>query len=78
MIIVIIIKYGNNLEVRKQKICIYNIMRNGKVMTIIKFIYRSVWQDKLQASTGERKHINTWEVRKQKRRWIEIHIEYNN
>jgi hypothetical protein len=39
----------------------YIIMRNMKVMMIIKSIYWSAWQqlkDKLQANTEERKHIN--------------------
>jgi ribosomal protein L35 len=38
-------------------------------MTIIKSIYCSAWQqlrDKLQASTGGRKHINTEKVNKNK------------
>jgi hypothetical protein len=58
---------------KKQSICIYKdtiyiIMRNVKAMLIIMSIYWSAWvqlRDKLQASTGERKHINTEEVNKQ-------------
>jgi hypothetical protein len=44
-------------------------MRNVKVMIIIKSIHGSVWQqliDKLQASIGERKHINAEEVNNKK------------
>jgi hypothetical protein len=55
-------------------------MRNVKVMIIITSIYWSAWQqlrDKLQASTEERKHINTEEVNKQKQKWREIHKERN-
>jgi hypothetical protein len=40
-------------------------------MIIIKPIYWSAWQrlrDKLQASTGERKHINTEGMNKQKKK----------
>jgi hypothetical protein len=43
--------------------------------------YWNAWQqlkDKLQASTGGRKHINTEEVKKQKQRWSEIYKERNN
>jgi hypothetical protein len=52
------------------------IMRNVKLMIIIKFIYWSAWQqltDKLQTNTGGRKLVNTEEVNKQKERWRKIH-----
>jgi hypothetical protein len=35
-------------------------------------------REKLQASTGERKHINAEKVKKQKQRRKEIHKERNN
>jgi hypothetical protein len=79
-------KSGNSLEVRKQTVCTYKdticiIMRNVKVMLVFTSIYwivRQQLRDKLQAITGERKHINTEEVNKQKQRWREIHKEYIN
>jgi hypothetical protein len=58
---------------------IYVVIHNMKVRILIEY-YCSAWQqrrDKLQASTGERRHINTEEVNKQKRR-REIHKERNN
>jgi hypothetical protein len=56
-------------------------MCNMRVIIVIKSIYWSARQqlrDKLQASTGERKHINTEEANKQNQRWKEIHEERNN
>jgi hypothetical protein len=44
-------------------------MRNVEVMIIIKSIYwraKQQLRDKSQVSTGERKHVNTEEVNKQK------------